>query len=120
MASLVWLSHSFQLLRRLLEDWLGSKLSVVMKLFLDLSLPLGAPWPERGCFGSVSCLNLWLLDLLSLRICGGAMPANLYSAGRGVGLSAPVIALHALLSSGSTIFAWHDLDQTGAQYSAVE
>ena len=40
-AQLMWLSHSFHLLRRLLVVWLGSRLSVAMKLFLDFNLPLG-------------------------------------------------------------------------------
>ena len=49
----------------------------------------------------------------SLLISGGAIPASLYNAGRGVGLNVPVIFMHALLSSGSTVLAWHDLPQTG-------
>ena len=48
------------------------------------------------------------------------MPASLYTAGKGVGLRLPVMIRQALLSSASTLFAWHDFDQTGEQYSAVE
>lgn len=69
---------------------------------------------------SVSCLKLWFLVLALLLIYGGAMPASLCYAGKGVGLNIPVIFLHALLSFVLTVLAWHDLPQTVAQYSIVE
>ena len=49
----------------------------------------------------------------------GAIPANKYKYSTYVGLRHPVIARHALFSSGSNISAYVDLAHTGAAYSIL-
>ena len=120
MASFWLSSHSFQSLRRRVADSPGSSLSTILMLFLDLSLLSGYVWPYIGCLESVSCLYFSTLALMFLLICGGAMPAVLYRSVKGVGRRRPVTMRQALLSSGSTFFAWVDLAQTADAYSAVE
>ena len=73
-----------------------------------------------GAWDHFTCLIFFFLATASRRMSGGAILASLYKAGRGVAFSVPVIIRHALLSSGSTFFAWHDLSNIGEQYSAVE
>ena len=51
---------------------------------------------------------------------GGAIPANKYKSSTYVGLRHPVIARHALFSSGSNMSAYVDLAHTGEAYSAIE
>ena len=57
---------------------------------------------------------------MSLRISGGAIPATLYSDGRGVGRRFPVTRRQALFSSALTFLAWQEFPQTAQQYSVVE
>ena len=98
----------------------GFRLSAVIKLLLDSKRLLGGIWSCRGCLLSFSCLYFWVLNWVSRLIWGGAIPASLWSAGRGVGLRVPVIMRQALFSSGSMLFAWQEFAHTGEQYSAVE
>lgn len=92
----------------------------VAKLFLDFSRLLTSMWLWRGCLESLSCVCFSFFEATSLLTSGGAMVARRCKAGKGVDFKVPVMSLHALFSSGSTFLAWHDRDQTGAQYSATE
>ena len=51
---------------------------------------------------------------------GGAISANRYKSSTYVGLRHPVIAQHALFSSGSNMAAYVDVTHTGAADSAIE
>ena len=97
--------HSLHLPSLYVEEVSGSRPLQVAKLFLDLSLPFVPVCSKSGCLGSRSCLCFSVIACVSLRMCGGAIPANLYTVVSGVGLSVPVIVLHALLSSRSTFLA---------------
>lgn len=57
--------------------------------------------------------------MVSHRISGGGIPANLYRAGKGAGFRLPFITRHDLFSSRSTLWAWQDLAHTRAYYSAA-
>ena len=61
-----------------------------------------------------------ILAHTSLLMSGGAIPAKKYKSSTYVGLRHPVIARHALFSSGSNMSAYVDLAHTGAAYSAIE
>ena len=91
------------------------RLSLVMKLLLDLSRAGGGTCPWRGCLSSISCLNFSVLVFTSLRISGGAIPASRYSDGSGVGRRLPVTMRQALFNSELTFFAWQDFPHTGQQ-----
>ena len=49
---------------------------VVIKALRDLSLLRGLTQPQRVYPGSFFCLGFLVLALVSLRMCGGAMPAS--------------------------------------------
>ena len=115
-----WHSVSCQCSSLSFTAWLCSRPSTVRKLLRDFSLCLTPSWQWSGCRGSFVCLCHSIIAAVSRRMCGGGMPDSLYNAGKGVDFMVPVINRHALLSSGSTMCAWHDLAHTGALYSAVE
>ena len=50
----------------------------------------------------------------------GAMPASLYTASNRIEPNVPVILWHILLSSVSTVLAWHYSAQSAAKFSTVE
>ena len=77
-------------------------------------------WPCREWAAFVSCFFFSTLAHTSLLISGGAIHTSRYSSSTLVGLKHPVIDLHGSLSSGSSLEACRDLDQTGYAYSAAE
>ena len=77
-------------------------------------------WPCRECATFVSCFFFSTLAHTSLLMSGGEIPASRYSYSTLVSLRHPVIDLHALFSSGSSLEACGDLCQTAHAYSAAE
>ena len=90
------------------------------KQFLDFSLLSAGFWPYKEWGSLVSCLVFSTWAHTSLRVLGGAIPGSKYRSSTLVGFRHPVTALHALFSSGFSFWAWDDLAQTGAAYSATE
>ena len=66
------------------------------------------------------CLVRSILAHISLLMSGGAIPANKYNSSTYVGLMHPVIARHALFSSGSKMSAYVDLAHIVTAYSVIE
>ena len=97
--------HSLHLPSLYVEDVSGSRPLQVAKLFLDLSLPFVSVCSKVGCLGSRLSLCFSIIVCVSLRMCGGAIPASLYNDVNGVGLSVPVMILPVWFNSGSTFLA---------------
>ena len=78
--------------------------------------------PNKECLTSFVCFVLYTLTDTSLLISGGggAIPAIKYKSSTLVSFRQPVINRHAWFRTGFSLFAWDDLAQTGAAYSAVE
>ena len=90
-----------------------------MKQLWDFSLLSAGCCPYREWASLVSCLVFYILAHTSLRMSGSAIPASKYRSSTLVGFTHPVTALHALFSSVFSFWAWGDLAQTGAAYSAT-
>ena len=90
------------------------------KQFFDSSLLSDGFLPYREWASLVSCLVFSTRAHTSLRMLGGAIPASKYRSSTLVGFRHFVTALHALFSSVFSFWAWDDLAQTGAAYSATE
>ncbi|KAJ8942739.1 hypothetical protein NQ318_007906 [Aromia moschata] len=91
-----------------------------IKLRLDFSLATGGTRRCNGCLVSSRCLLRSAMAWVSLLICGGAIPASMYSWSRLVGFRHPVINLHVSFRTGSSLWACVDLSHTGNAYSAAE